>query len=191
MEYTMREDHLKGEKPNMSTTKQVDSYRFLDRITGKLVQSWISLENPGHRLPGEIPWTPPSKPLEESTIALISSAGLALKTDRPFDQEGERRNPWWGDPSYRILPRQATEEDVSLYHLHVNPRIAEQDLNTFFPLRRLLELEASGEIGRSAPRHYSFMGYILQPEVLLEESAPAMIQHMKEDGVDLVVLIPV
>ena len=55
----------------------VDSYRFLDRITGKLVKDWIEMETPR-----EIPWTPLSKPLEESTVALISSAAIALKTDR-------------------------------------------------------------------------------------------------------------
>lgn len=169
----------------MSISKQVDSYRFLDRLTRRLIKAWIGLETPR-----EIPWTPLSKPLEESTIALISSAGLALKTDRPFDQEGERRNPWWGDPSYRILPRTAIEEDVSLYHLHIHPRLVEQDLNTVLPLQRLLELEDRGEIGRSAANHYSFMGYILQPQVLLEESTPAMIRHMEQDGVDLVVLVP-
>ncbi|UCC86514.1 MAG: hypothetical protein JSV81_16935 [Anaerolineales bacterium] len=169
----------------MSSSKQVDSYRFLDRTTKKLVQTWVGLE----RLRA-IPWTPLSRPLEESTVALISSAGLALKTDRPFDQEGERRNPWWGDPSYRILPRDARSEEVKLYHLHIHPRLAEQDLNTILPLERLLELEASGEIGRSAPHHYSFMGYILQPEALLEESTPAMIRHMQRDGVNAVVLVP-
>ena len=105
---------------NPQASKQVDSYRFLDRLTQKLVQSWIGLETQRDH-PAEIPWTPLSRPLAESTVALISSAGLALKTDRPFDQEGERRNPWWGDPSYRILPRTATAEDVSLYHLHIHP----------------------------------------------------------------------
>lgn len=169
----------------MSTQKQVDSYRFLDRQTKKLVQTWIGLE-----APREIPWTPLSRLLEESTVALISSAGLALKTDRPFDQEGEKQNPWWGDPSYRILPRTATGEDVKLYHLHIHPRVAEQDLNTILPLQRLLELEDRGEIGRSAAHHYSFMGYILQPQVLLQESTPAMIRHMKRDGVNVVVLVP-
>ncbi len=169
----------------MSTPKQVDSYRFLDRQTRKLVQTWIGLE-----APRETPWTPLSRPLEESSVALISSAGLALKTDRPFDQEGEKQNPWWGDPSYRILPRTATGEDVKLYHLHIHPRVAEQDLNTILPLQRLLELEDRGEIGRSAAHHYSFMGYTLQPQVLLQESTPAMIRHMKRDGVNVVVLVP-
>lgn len=165
--------------------KEVDSYRFLDRLTRKLVQAWIGLE-----APRDIPWTPLSRPLQESTVALVSSAGLALKTDRPFDQDGERRNPWWGDPSYRILPRTITGEDVKLYHLHIDPRLAEQDLNTLFPLQRLLELEERGEIGRAAARHYSFMGYILQPRTLLEESTPAMIRYMKQDGVNAVILVP-
>jgi len=170
----------------MTNIKQVDSYRFLDRLPRKLVQDWIGLEEPR-----EIPWTPLSRPVEESTVALISSAGLALNTDDPFDQEGEKVNPWWGDPSFRSLPRTATTEDVNLYHLHVSPRIAEQDLNTFMPLQRLIELETLGEIGHSAARHYSYMGYILQPQRLLKVSVPDMIQCMKQDGVNLVILIPV
>jgi hypothetical protein len=174
---------------NLQASRQVDSNRFLDHLTQKLVQSWIGLETQWEH-PAEISWTPLSRPLADSTVALVSSAGLALKTDQPFDQEGERLNPWWGDPSYRILPRTATAEDVALYHLHIHPRVVEQDLNTLLPLQRLLELEDSGEIGRSAAHHYSFMGYILDPEALLEESTPAMIQHMKQDGVNVVILVP-
>jgi D-proline reductase (dithiol) PrdB len=174
---------------NPQASRQVDSYRFLDRLTQKLVQSWIGLETRGE-CPADIPWTPLSRPLADGTVALISSAGLALKTDQPFDREGERQNPWWGDPSYRILPCTATAEDVALYHLHIHPRVVEQDLNTLLPLQRLLALENSGEIGSSADHHYSFMGYSLQPQALLEESTPAMIRHMKQDGVNVVVLIP-
>lgn len=169
---------------------QVDSYRFLDHLTKRLVQKWIKLET-RRGVPRDIPWTPLAKPLEESRVALVTSAGLALKTDQPFDQEGERRDPWWGDPSFRVLPRMATENDVRLYHMHVDPHLAEQDLNTFFPLQRLLELEENDEIGHSAPHHYSFMGYNLQPQVLLEESVPAMIRHMRQDGIDAAVLVPV
>lgn len=143
-------------------------------MTKRLVQTWIGLVTPW-----EIPWTPLSRPLEESTMALISSAGLALKTDRPVDREGERLNPWWGDPSYRVLPRTATEKDMKLYHLHIHPRVAEQDVNAVLPLQRLLELKNRREIGRSAADHYSFIGYILQPQVLLEQSVPrlAAIEH--------------
>ena len=164
---------------------QVDSYRFVDRTVRKMARSWIRLETQR-----EIPWTPLSKPLEECTVALITSTGLALKTDQPFDQQGERENPWWGDPSFRVLPSTTTEEDVRLYHLHIHPCLAEQDLNTFFPLQRLSELESRGEIGRSAASHYSYMGFIMQPQMLLEEYVPVMIDQMKREAVDAVVLVP-
>jgi D-proline reductase (dithiol) PrdB len=165
--------------------KQVDSYRFISGLTRRMIKSWIDLEKPR-----PIPWTPLAKPLSQCCVALFSSAGIALKTDRPFDQDGERRNPWWGDPSYRSLPKTATEKDVCVYHLHVDPRYAEQDLNCLFPLQRLQGLEQAGEIGRLAPRHYSIMGYILQPAELLEKTTPAIISNLKEDDVDVVVLVP-
>ncbi len=165
--------------------KQVDSYRFISGLTRRMIKSWIDLEKP--RL---IPWTPLTKPLSQCCVALLSSAGVALKTDRPFDQDGERQNPWWGDPSYRSLPNTATEKDVRVYHLHVDSSYAEQDLNCLFPLQRLQELEQAGEIGRSAPRHYSIMGYILQPAELLEKTTPAIIRNLKQDCADVVVLVP-
>ena len=34
------------------------------------------------------------------------------------------------------------------------------------------------------------MGYILEPEELIHETAPAIIGHLKEDGVDVVLLAP-
>jgi D-proline reductase (dithiol) PrdB len=173
------------ENTMLDSDKQVDSFRFLDGASKRLVQSWIKMETPR-----EIPWAPLSKPLKKSRVALISSAGLALKSDRPFDQEGERQNPWWGDPSFRILPRTVTAEDVNLYHMHIHPRVIAQDINTLFPVERLLQLEAWGEIGSSASHHYSYMGYILQPETLLEESVPAMIAQMQEEAVDIVLLVP-
>jgi D-proline reductase (dithiol) PrdB len=163
----------------------VNSYKYLDFLTRQMVKTWIGLERPR-----AIPWTPLARPLEQCTVALLSSGGIALKTDRPFDQEGERRDPWWGDPSYRVLPRTATEGDVEVYHQHINPAFARQDLNCLLPLERLLEMEASGEIGRSAPHHYSIMGYILEPQTLLEVTTPQIVGHLKDDQVDIVVLVP-
>jgi D-proline reductase (dithiol) PrdB len=165
--------------------KTVDSYRFISGLTKRMIKSWISLEQPR-----PIPWTPLSRPLSECTLALLSSAGIALKTDQPFDQEGERQNPWWGDPSYRVLPKTATAADVRLYHLHIDPSYAQQDLNCLFPLQHLQELESTGRIGRSSPRHYSIMGYILNPERLLRETVPALIRDLKADLADVVVLVP-
>lgn len=167
-------------------TQKVDSYRFVDFMTRKVAEGWIAREEPR-----EIPWAPLDRPLEESRVSLISSGGIALKSDQPFDHEVERRDPWRSDPSFRVLPRTATEEDVEIYHLHIDPSFGRRDLNCVLPLQRLAELEASGEIGSVAPRHYSFMGYTLDPTTLLEESTPSMVRLLQEDQVDLVVLVPI
>jgi hypothetical protein len=58
------------------------------------------------------------------------------------------------------------------------------------PLLPLQTLAARGTVGRAAASHYSYMGYLLQPEVLLAESVPAMIRQMKGESVNAVVLVP-
>jgi D-proline reductase (dithiol) PrdB len=166
-------------------TKIVDSYRFLGGISKKLIKSWVELESPR-----EIPWTPLAKPLSECTVALISTGGIALKNDRPFDQEGERRNPWWGDPSFRIIPRGTKTDEIRVYHMHIDPSSAEQDINCLLPLDRLDELVEMGKMGRAASSHYSFMGYLLDPQELLSKSIPAIIDHLRKEKVDVAVFTP-
>jgi hypothetical protein len=152
----------------------------------KIVTAWAAREPER-----EIPWTPLSKPLCEARVALVSSAALALRDDTPFDQEGEWRNPWWGDPSFRVLPRDTRTGDATSHHLHIDTSVPERDLDSVMPLARLAELESEGFVGSSAPSHYSFMGYILKPKELLERSAPAMIEGMKREDVDAALLVPV
>src|SRR5689334_2450373 len=113
---------------------QVDSYRFIGGMTKRMVKTWVSLSKPT-----SIPWTPPTKPLSECTISMISSGGFALKTDRPFDQNIERHDPWFSDPSYRVIPKGTTAADIKVYHLHFNPAYAERDLGCIFPLQQLEE----------------------------------------------------
>jgi D-proline reductase (dithiol) PrdB len=151
-----------------------------------MIKSWISMEKPR-----DIPWTPLRKPLHQCGVALISSAGMALATDKPFDQEVERQNPWFSDPSFRVIPRDTTAEDIRVYHLHINPDFIQQDINCALPVKRLVELEASGDIGHAAPSHYSFIGYTCQPERLLDESVPEIIRKLSDETVDVVVLVPI
>lgn len=166
--------------------KTIDSYRFLDAISKRAMKRWASLP-----WETQIPWTPLAGPLSKCTVSLISSAAIALTTDRPFDPEIERRDPWFADPSYRVLPRTVRTCDVQIGHLHINPAFAEQDLNTVLPAERLDKLAELGEIGAVAPSHYSYMGYTLRPERLLRESVPGIVRQLREEHVDVVVLIPV
>lgn len=163
----------------------IDSYRFLDFASRQVMKAWAARETPG-----VIPFTPLTKPLRECTVALISTAGIARNDDRPFDQEGERRDPWWGDPSFRIIPSGTTERDVRIYHLHIDPRFGADDLDVLLPMRRLSELAREGVIGRAAPRHYSIMGYILDPTILVEKTVPAIVDCLRADAVNAVALVP-
>jgi hypothetical protein len=167
----------------------MDPYRFLDFATRQIIRAWVkrlSNENASR----SIPWTLLKKPLSESTVALVSTAGVALLDDIPFDQEGERRNPWWGDPTHRVIPLKSTEKDVRLYHMHIDTRYGEKDLNVVLPMQRLEELNSQGVVGRAASRHYSIMGYQLDSKILQQETAPIMLDDMMEQGVDAAVLIP-
>jgi len=166
--------------------KTINSYRFLDGITGRMMKHWATLGPPR-----QIPWSPLVKPMSQCTVSIVSSAAVALKTDQPFDQDIERRDPWSSDPSYRVLARGTATGDIRVYHLHINTSFAQQDLNCVMPLERLTQLEAQGEIGHSAPSHYSYMGYTVRPDALLRDTVPDIIRRLRQEQVEAVVLVPV
>ena len=163
----------------------IDSYRVLDFGSRQVMKAWTARQE--HDV---IPFTPLVKPLRECTIALVSTAGIALNDDEPFDQDRERRDPWWGDPSFRVIPLDTTEQDVRLYHMHIDPRFGQADLDVVLPMRRLEELAREGIVGRPAAMHYSLMGYILEPTVLVEETAPTIAEKLRAADVDAVALVP-
>jgi D-proline reductase (dithiol) PrdB len=166
----------------------IDSYRFVDFATRQVMRAWAAREARQQRA---IPWAALRKPLAECTVALVSTAGVARRDDRPFDEEGERRDPWWGDPGWRAIPAGSTERDVDLHHLHIDRRFGREDLDVVLPMRRLAELAAQGFVGRAAAIHYSIMGFQLRTEVLERETAPAIARDMKARGVDAAALVPV
>lgn len=74
--------------------------------------------------------------------------------------------------------------------MHIDPGLAEQNLNCLLPIERLDALLEMGKVGRAAPSHFSLMGYIRDPRELLEKSIPAIIEQLRADAVDIAVLIP-
>jgi D-proline reductase (dithiol) PrdB len=165
----------------------IDSYRFLDFATRQILKAWVKR---AAQETHSIPWASLAKPLSQCTIALITTAGVARCDDTPFDQEGERQNPWWGDPSYRVIPQGTTEREVRLYHMHIDTRFGQEDLDVVLPMRRLAELAREGVVGRPADAHFSIMGYQLRSEVLENETAPAITRELKARAVDAVALVP-
>jgi len=166
--------------------KIVDGFRFLPPA----LTAWIENYIPPVPFEGSIPWTPLSKPLSEATIALVTSAGISLKTDPPFDMEREKEDPTWGDRSFRTIPKKAAEEDINVNHLHINTEYILQDMNVMLPLARMNEFEEEGLIGRLAPTAYSYYGFQWQSTDFLTEAIEPMSETMRAEGVDAVILTP-
>lgn len=162
-----------------------DSFKWLPRSIAGYYQA---MEVPE---PEETPWSPLRKPIEQCRFALVTTAGLYLKDEQPpFDLDRERREPGWGDPSYRVVPSDVRQEQIGVGHLHINTEDIEADLNIALPVHRFQELAATGEVGKVAPHHYSFMGYQQDNSHWREHSGPAVAQRMVEEQVDAALLTP-
>ena len=121
-------------------------------------------------------------PVAQRRVAIISTAGLQRRGDRPFSADA-------GD--YRIIPAGTAPGDIVMSHVSPNfDRTGFQaDVNVAFPLERLHEMAAAGEIGSVAGLHYSFMGASTPAE--LEDKARELAGHLAADNVDAVLLVPI
>jgi D-proline reductase (dithiol) PrdB len=165
---------------------EVDSFRYLS----SLIKRYYQLSLVHRELP--IPFTPLRKPLAECRFGLVTSGGLYhVGREQPFDQEGERKNPAWGDPTFRTLPVDMEPADVGVSHLHINHPDVLADPNILLPIQRFHELVAEGRVGGLAPHAYSFMGYQGFPSDLSgwkEVYGPAVRDRMLAEHVDCVLL---
>ena len=171
----------------MTEPVEVDSWRFMPPRLARLLKSRADSEPEAV----SIPFVPLSVPLPQVRVAMLSTAGISVPPDPPFDMDGERANPMWGDPSWRRIPASATEADVEVNHLHIETSYIMRDLNVALPLRRLEELVAAGEVGSVAPTHYSVMGFQPDATVQVSDSAPAIAAAMHAEAVSGAVLAPV
>ena len=128
------------------------------------------------------PWVEPP-PLAEARVAIVSTAGLHRRGDPPFTPASARE--------YRIIPGGSGANDLLMSHLSVNFDRSgfQQDLNVAFPIDRLREIAAAGEIGSVADWHYSFMGAV--DPAMLEEAAADVAKRLQGDGVTAALLVPV
>lgn len=150
----------------------------LDRMPEPMRSHLANLPCPSFEI---LPWVT-GKALSNRRVALISTAGLHRRGDRPFAG-------MTGD--YRVIPGEILAKDLVMTHISTNfDRTGfQQDWNVVFPLDRLRELAAEGMIGSVATYHYSFMG-ATDPAVM-EPAARNLAGLLKGNGVDAVLLVPV
>ena len=136
------------------------------------------------------PWTQPSKDVSECKVAIVTSAALHLRTDRPFPARDRAE----GDPSYRIIP--SDSKASSILHSHVSIGFDRtgilKDINIVFPIDRLREMVERGEIGGAAENFYAFHGATQRNTgPMVREMGPEIARRLKAEGVNVVLLTPI
>lgn len=127
------------------------------------------------------PWASGS-PLRDTRVALVTTAGLHRRDDRPFGRDAR---------DYRVIPADVDPADLLMTHISVNfDRTGfQQDVNVVFPLEHLRVMAAHGEIGSLADWHYSFMGGV--DAGILKDAGTEVGRLLRADGVTAALLVPV
>lgn len=131
------------------------------------------------------PVNPLRVPLSQARVAFVTTAGAHLVDQPAFDI----RDPA-GDPRYRVFPSTTPLSEIVLTHSGYDTRRASIDKNVVVPLDHLRAYVREGRIGSLSSMVVSFMGYIANPEPLVQETAPDVARQLLDDAVDLVLLAP-
>lgn len=151
----------------------------LDRLSE--LQRKSSLAHPC-LLNDSAPFTRLLQPLSQSRLALVTTAGIHLRGDAPFTG---------GDQSFRVIPADTQPSEIVQSHASIGfDRTAfQRDINVIFPVDRVREFVARGEIGCPGRTYFSFMGAQRPPyDRLLNETGPEVARRLRADGVEVVFL---
>lgn len=129
------------------------------------------------------PFAPLRRPLAACRLAIVTTAGLHRRGDRPFGP---------ADQSYRVIAADTPTVDIVQSHTSLGfDRVAiMRDVNISFPIDRLRELVARGVLGALAPHSYSFMGAQRDLSRIEGETGPEVGRRLREDGVDAALVTP-
>ena len=125
----------------------------------------------------DVPFTPLTRPLADSTIALMTTASI---TERASTDPREVASGLISKPPQRLFANDLSW-DKEATHL--------DDLNSYFPIDHLLTLAADGRVGRLAERFHCIPTEYSQRRTL-EEDAPEILQRCIQDEVDVALLVP-
>jgi len=125
------------------------------------------------------------KPVNQSRVTMLTSGGISHCTMPGFNPDA--RN----DHRLDEVSQDVASSDFVINDSYYNHADAEADLNCVFPIDRLREMAQRGEVGSIGARFWSgFMGRIYNRTRVLTESAPAFVDRLKEDGVDILIAAP-
>jgi D-proline reductase (dithiol) PrdB len=125
------------------------------------------------------------RPLAESRLSFVSTAGVQPTGTLPFDVV----HPV-GDYTFRRVPSGAAPADLEIHQLKYPTDGAHRDLNVIFPIERLQELAREGVVGGLTDNFFSFIGYNMDPDLLERTLAEDLAQAVADEQADLALLSP-
>ena len=132
-----------------------------------------------------VPLAAPRRPLAESRLAFVSTAGVQPRGTLPFDVV----HPV-GDYTFRRVPAHFRPDELEIHQLKYPTDGAHRDLNVIFPIERLQELARAGVIGGLTDNFFSFIGYNMDPDLLERTLAEDLAQAVADEHADLALLSP-
>jgi hypothetical protein len=126
-----------------------------------------------------IPYTPNRRPLSETTVALVTTAGVHLRSQDPFNPEGEK--------DFRVIPGDVDTAELMISHPYYDHADADRDVNCVFPIDRLRELSREGRIGGLTESHFS-LGFSQALRDMREKTVPALVREIDRTRPDIVLL---
>lgn len=131
----------------------------------------------------QAPFTPPPKPLSESRLGLVSTAGAYVP--------GQVAYYYKDDTSIRPIPANTPTEKIHFSHVTENYLVeAREDPGCVFPGEALAKLRTEGFVGALADNYFSCMGGIYSQRRVREELIPALEDAIDAEQIDLLLLVP-
>lgn len=128
------------------------------------------------------PWTPLKRPLRESRVSLVTTAGLRLATQHQF---AVARNV--GSAEHREVSVYVRPSDLAYDFTNYDPTEAQEDINVLVPVDRVRELVDERTLGGVTETLHSFFG-LCEDIQRLKESAAAVAGRILSQGADVALI---
>ncbi len=135
----------------------------------------------------DVPFTPLTKPLSECRVTLVSTSEISILGED--DPEDETRMGIVGG-AYTIPSDLPADRLYSPSRSFDQAATTLEDVDTFFPTTWLHQALARGRIGGLTARFHGVFNAYSQRRTR-ERDAPLVLEHCREDGADVAILVPV
>jgi len=152
--------------------------RLWHTINERYPRSMISKDDP-------VPLAPLRKPIRESRLTFVSTAGVQPKRSLPLDTV----HPI-GDYTFRRVPSTAKPADLQIHQIKYPTVGAHRDLNVIFPIERLQELVAEGSLGGLTASFFTFIGYNMDPDRVERDLAVSIANAVQDEQADIALMCP-